>query len=201
MNLIKTGKFIAEKRKEKNITQNMLAEKLGITDRAISKWERGLCLPDAGLMIPLCETLEISVNELLNGEKISMEEKSQITDRNLVNLAGKLGHANKMLLRAEIIYTSLIVLFFTGVTFLSEKFISSESLKMGIMAVNVLLILICAGVGIYIETKTGFYECKKCGHKHVPKTSTVFWAPHMGTTRYMRCPECKKRTWHKKSIN
>lgn len=54
MDLIKIGKFIAEMRKEKNITQSMLAEKLGITDRAISKWERGICLPDAGLMISLC---------------------------------------------------------------------------------------------------------------------------------------------------
>ena len=69
MDQIKIGKFIGEQRKMHNLTQSELSEKLGITDRAISKWERGICLPDAGLMLDLCKILEISVNELLTGKK------------------------------------------------------------------------------------------------------------------------------------
>lgn len=69
MDQIKIGRFIAELRKEKNMTQLNLAEKLGVTDRAISKWENGRGLPDVSLIKPLCEILEINVTELLNGER------------------------------------------------------------------------------------------------------------------------------------
>lgn len=64
------GRFIAELRKEKNLTQAQLAEKLNITDRAVSKWETGKCLPDSSIMLELCDTLGITVNELLNGERM-----------------------------------------------------------------------------------------------------------------------------------
>jgi len=69
MDQIKIGKFIAECRKQKNLSQLQLAEKLGITDKAISKWERGISKPNSSIMLELCEILDISVNELLNGEK------------------------------------------------------------------------------------------------------------------------------------
>lgn len=65
----KIGKFIAECRKQKKLTQMQLAEQLGITDKAVSKWERGIAMPDSSLMLELCEILNISVNELLRGEK------------------------------------------------------------------------------------------------------------------------------------
>ena len=87
MNLIKIGKFIAFCRKEKNLTQGELAEKLYITDRAVSKWERGLSLPDADKMLDLCNILDINVNELLNGEKINMKDSNKKTDELLVELA------------------------------------------------------------------------------------------------------------------
>ena len=77
MNQVKIGAFIAECRKKQNLTQLQLAEKLYITDKAVSKWERGIAMPDSSLMLDLCEILKISVDELLNGEKISMEEKNQ----------------------------------------------------------------------------------------------------------------------------
>ena len=87
MNLIKIGKFIANPRKEKNLTQEELAEKLYITDRAVSKWERGISLPDADKMLDLCNILNINVNELLIGEKINMKDYNDKTDKLLVELA------------------------------------------------------------------------------------------------------------------
>ena len=81
MDQIKIGKFIAECRKKKNLTQAQLAEKLNLTNRAISKWETGKTMPDSDIMLGLCDILEISVNELLCGEKIDIEEKSgQLND-------------------------------------------------------------------------------------------------------------------------
>ena len=74
MDQIKIGKFIATTRAAKKLTQDELAEKIGVTDKAISKWENGRCLPDVSLFKPLCKTLGISVNELLNGEKDTNED-------------------------------------------------------------------------------------------------------------------------------
>ena len=98
MDQIKIGKFIGEQRKIHNLTQSELSEQLGITDRAISKWERGICLPDAGLMLDLCKILEISVNELLTGEKIPMENNTEIMEKNLIEMAALNERTNKMLI-------------------------------------------------------------------------------------------------------
>ena len=77
MNQEKIGKFIAECRKEQNYTQAVLAEKLGITDRAISKWENGNSVPDTEILLSLCSALDISINELLSGEKLPPEDYSK----------------------------------------------------------------------------------------------------------------------------
>ena len=89
MNQIKIGEFISSQRRKNNLTQAALAEKLGITDRAVSKWERGKGLPDASLMLDLCEILGITVNELLNGEKISMENNNQKNEQLLLEMANE----------------------------------------------------------------------------------------------------------------
>ena len=80
MNVKKVGEFIKQKRKEKKLTQKELAEKLSITDRAISKWERGICCPDISILKELSSILEVSVNELLAGEEIEKLEKEKTDD-------------------------------------------------------------------------------------------------------------------------
>ncbi len=85
MNQEKIGKFIAQLRKEKNMTQIDLANKLGITDRAISKWENGRGMPDLSLLTPLCEILEISINELLSGEKLDKKDYQGKFEENIIN--------------------------------------------------------------------------------------------------------------------
>ena len=87
MNQIKIGKFIAECRKNKKLTQQELAEKIGVTDRAISNWENGRRLPDYSLLKSLSNELDISINELLTGEKINKEEVLEKADENIIKLA------------------------------------------------------------------------------------------------------------------
>lgn len=89
MNQTETGKFIAKCRKEKKLTQGQLAEKLNITDRAVSKWETGKNMPDSSIMLELCEILGITVNELLSGEKVDMEGYEKKADENLIALKRK----------------------------------------------------------------------------------------------------------------
>lgn len=89
MNQIDTGKFIASCRKEKGLTQAQLAEKLSITDRAVSKWETGKCMPDSSIMLELCKILDISVNELLSGERIETDNYDEKVNENLIELKRK----------------------------------------------------------------------------------------------------------------
>ena len=110
MDQIKIGKFIAERRKNKNLTQFQLAEKLNITDRAISKWENGRSMPDSSIMLDLCKELEISVNELLSGEMIDMKDYDKKAEENLYNLNKSNEHKKKLLIRCGIIMFLLIII-------------------------------------------------------------------------------------------
>ncbi len=98
MDQIKIGKFIAQKRKEQKLTQNQLAEKLGITDRAVSKWETGRSLPDASVMLELCGLLKITVNDLLTGEVVSMKNYDENMEKNLIKMIKQKEEADKRLL-------------------------------------------------------------------------------------------------------
>ena len=200
MDQIKIGKFIGEQRKVHNLTQSELSEKLGITDRAISKWERGICLPDAGLMLDLCKILEISVNELLTGEKISMENNTEIMEKNLIEMAALNERTNKMLIHTEYILIALMVFIVIAGALVSSYLVSESWLRAVIMGICFLLIFVNAPFCWRIETKTGYYQCSECGHKYVPTYKASIWSPHMGTTKYMKCPECGKRSWQKKVL-
>ena len=101
MDQIKIGKFIAERRKLKNLTQAQLAEKLNITDRAVSKWENGRSLPDSSIMLELCEMLEITVNDLLSGEVVVMEKYNKELENNLLEIVKEKERADRRLLRIE----------------------------------------------------------------------------------------------------
>ena len=200
MDQIKIGKFIGEQRKVHNLTQSELSEKLGITDRAISKWERGICLPDAGLMLDLCKILEISVNELLTGEKIPMENNTEIMEKNLIEMTALNERTNKMLLHTEYILIALMVFIVIAGALVSSYLVSESWLRAVIMGICFLLIFVIAPFCWRIETKTGYYQCGKCGHKYIPSYKASIWSPHMVLNKYMKCPECGKRSWQKKVL-
>ena len=101
MDQIKVGKFIAACRKEQGMTQANLAEKLGISDRAVSKWETGKSMPDSGIMLELCELLKINVNELLSGERIMAESYDKRAEENLLEMRRQVEEKNRQLLRTE----------------------------------------------------------------------------------------------------
>ena len=112
MNVKKVGEFIKQKRKEKKLTQKELAEKLSITDRAISKWERGICCPDISILKELSSILEVSVNELLAGEEIEKLEKEK-TDNVLVDSVKQYTSIEKKKNKKLLIFTIILLLFST----------------------------------------------------------------------------------------
>ena len=116
MNQEKIGKFIANLRKEKNMTQQDLAKKLGVTDRAISKWENGRGLPDYSLLQDLCDTLSISINELFSGEKLSKEDYKTKAEENMSKLINDNYSEKKKInwiiaISVAIVYLSISILF------------------------------------------------------------------------------------------
>ena len=200
MNQIKIGEFISSQRRKNNLTQAALAEKLGITDRAVSKWERGKGLPDASLMVDLCEILGITVNELLNGEKISMENNNQKNEQLLLEMAKELEKKNKT------IWSSMWVIMTVSITALiAGLFITTFLIPDGVWQLVAILgicvvFLIPCFYALKLEVSVGAYKCKNCGHEIVPTYTQALNAMHMVTTRYLKCPKCNKRTWCKKVI-
>ncbi len=204
MDQLKTGKFISEKRKEQSLTQAQLAEKLGITDRAVSKWECGRSLPDASIMLELCDILKITVNDLLCGEAISMNNYNEKLEKNLLDMVKQKEEADKKLLTMEIVIGLTSSLFFfamiaVGIIFMKlEKPLWAFFLPVGL---GLIQFIVCMAFALRIEQVAGYYVCGKCGHKYVPTYRSVNLAMHMGRTRYMKCPECGKRSWQKKVLN
>ena len=200
MNQNKIGKFIATQRKNKKLTQAVIAEKLGVTDRAVSKWERGKGMPDVSLMLDLCKILDISVNELLCGEKIDMENNTQKNEKLLLDMTKELEQKNKIIWRCmwAIMIVSIAALLI-GVflcTFLIPK---GPWQLIGIIGITVLFLIPCL-YALKLEVSVGAYKCENCGTEIVPTYLEALNAMHMGTTRYLKCPNCQKRTWCKKVL-
>ena len=200
MDQLKIGKFIAECRKQKNLTQMQLAEKLGITDKAISKWERGIAMPDSSIMLELCDILGISVNELLSGEKVNMENNNQKNEQLLLDMAKELEKKNKT------IWSSMWVIMIVSITALiAGILIAGLLIPEGVWQLVVILglcvvFLIPCFYALKLEVSVGAYKCKNCGHEIVPTYTQALNAMHRGTTRYLKCPKCEKRTWCKKVL-
>ena len=201
MNQIKIGRFIAERRKEQKLTQMQLAEKLGITDRAVSKWETGKSLPDASIMLELCGLLKITVNDLLSGEVVSMNNYNEKSEKNLLEMIKQKEQADKRLLSLEIVIVLMSVMFLFSMIFIAALIEMQDWLKVVLIVFGFVIFMIGILVALRIEQVAGCYECKKCGHKYVPTYRSVYLATHMGRTRYMKCPSCGKKSWQKKVIS
>ena len=201
MDQIKIGKFIAECRKNKKLTQAQLAEKLNITDRAISKWETGNGMPDSSIMLELCKELGISVNELLSGEKVKMEDYDKKAEENLVELKKQKEEADKRMLKLEYVIGYISSITFMILIFVAS-FIQMETwIRIILIVFGFLTFLLGMHNCLIIEQTAGYYECAKCHNKYVPEYISVFGAMHMGRTRYMKCPNCGKKSWNKKVLS
>ena len=201
MDQIKIGRFIAAKRKEQKLTQVQLAEKLGITDRAVSKWETGKSLPDASIMLQLCGYLRITVNDLLSGEVVSMENYNEKTEKNLIEVIRQKEEADKRLLTIEIVIGLLSTVFLFTMVAVAALFQMQDSIRFLLIGIGFVQFLVAMTFAIRIEQTAGYYVCAKCGHRYIPTFGSVNMAMHFGRTRYMKCPECNKKSWQKKVIS
>ena len=200
MDQAKIGKFIADCRKEQGLTQAQLAEKIGISDRAVSKWETGRSMPDSSIMLEVCDAIGINVNELLNGERIVMDEYKEKAEAQLLEMKKMEEDHARLMLRLEVVigYTCSIAFFI--LIFAASFAVTSTPWRVGMIVLGFILF----GIGMYfalrIEREAGYYECQKCGHRYVPTMSAVVMAPHLGRSRRMTCPKCGQKSYQKKVL-
>ena len=201
MDLKKIGKFIAENRKKAGYSQESLAEELDISNRAISKWERGICLPETSKMPELCKLFDITINDLFSGEIVDMKNNESKSEDNLLNLAKEKEQKDKQLLILEWVIAGMSVVTLLSLV-LFAAFIAEQNAALAgcMIGVGVIVFLVGMFFGLRIEQTAGYYKCDKCGHKYIPTYWTVFFAQHIGRTRKMRCPKCGEKSWQKKSF-
>ena len=198
MDQIKIGKFIAECRKKQNLTQAQLAEKLDITDRAISKWETGKAMPDSDIMLDLCDILGIKVNDLLCGEMIEIEHKDEQLNELIFQMAKNEERYHKRLLHSAyvIIATSLTALI--CLMSLISLLIPECGFQDFLIIVSVILFIIPCMIALKFKAETGYYECKNCQHMFVPNYKEIAVLMQTPTRRLLKCTKCGKWTWCKK---
>ncbi|MBR6810991.1 helix-turn-helix domain-containing protein [Candidatus Saccharibacteria bacterium] len=201
MDLKKIGKFIAKKRQEKGYTQESLAEELDISNRSISKWERGICLPETTKMPALCELFDITINDLFSGEIVDMKNNEKMLEKNLLELAKQKEQKDKQLLALEWVLGGIGLVTFFAFLFLAIPIAETNfALATTMFITGFVVFMVAMFFGLKIEQIAGYYKCAECGHKHVPTFKAVFVAMHMGRTRHLRCPKCGKKSWQKKVL-
>ena len=199
MDQIKIGKFIADERKRKGYTQKQLSEKLEISDKTISKWERGNGFPEVSLLLPLCNELEITVNELLSGERVSEEDYLKKAEENMVNLVKEAQESKKKIIMSAMVGVLVIVaavpLFVVAGMF--EMQVWTRVLLMGI---GFVIMVIGIAIACVLDREAGAFECPECKERFVPDMKSYVMGPHTITKRKLVCPYCGAHKYCKKVL-
>lgn len=200
MDLAKIGKFIAEQRKAKNLTQASLAEIIGVSEKTISKWECGKGFADTSLILPLCNALDINANELLCGKRLSSEEYKPQAEKTILALSKSNIEKDKFLLSIEWVIGLFSILILLISTVCASYIDLAPHWRIIITVAGLTISMVGVGFAIVIERDAGYYECAHCQHRYVPTTKAIIWSMHAGRTRYMKCPKCGKKSWQKKRV-
>ena len=200
MDQVKIGQFIKTMRKEKNLTQREIADRLNISEKTVSKWETGNGLPEVSSMLPLCELLEISVNELLSGEKLDEKRYFDKAEQNIMSLMEGKAEAKKKLIIAVIV---AVITSLAGLTIVLLAGLLEMKTWLRVLLFVIAFVIIGAGIGIacVLERGAGVYECKHCGERFVSTMKAYLFAPHTPTTRQLKCPKCGKKSFCKKRLS
>ena len=196
----KIGAFIAQCRREAGYTQAALGEKLGISDRAVSKWETGKNMPDASLMLELCSLLHITVNELLSGERLDPEGYQQKAEEHLLELQRLEAVKNRALLSLECVIALSATVTYLVMLFAAIFAVENIWWRMALILVGGAFLVVGIVWALRVEHDAGYYECPHCQYRYVPTMKAVVLALHIGRDRRMKCPRCGKKGYHKKVL-
>ena len=199
MDQIKIGGFIAEERKRNGYTQKILSEKLGISDKTISKWERGNGFPEVSLLIPLCSELDIKVNELLSGERVSEEQYRKKAEENMVNLV-KEAQENKKKIILSVMVGILTILAAVPLFMVAGMFDMRTGVRITFIVIGIVVLIIGIAVACIMDREAGAFECPECHERFIPDMKSYIMAAHTLTKRKLICPKCGAHRYCKKVL-
>lgn len=187
----KIGKFIATERKTQGFTQRQLADLLGISDKTVSKWETGKGLPEVSLMIPLCETLHITVNDLLSGERVSESDYQKKAEDNMMDLI-KENEENKKQMILSVICGTITIIAVCSLVIIASYMDLPTAVRILLIAGACLTAVAGIGAAAMLEIRAGYFECPYCKTLFVPTMGEYVKGYHTITKRRLTCPECGK---------
>ena len=191
MNHYITGNTIRVLREKKQITQKELAQILGVSDKTISKWECGKGLPEVSLMLPLCDALHITVNDLLSGERLSDTEYQERAEKNMVDLI-KENEENKKRMLLSIICGVITVIACCSLIVITSFLPLPTAVRIALILFTIVTAVAGIGAAAVLEVKAGYYECPYCGALFVPTMADYIKGYHTLTKRRLPCPQCGK---------
>ena len=199
MDQIKIGKFIAKTRKEKDMTQKQLADALLISDKTVSKWECGKGLPEVSLMLPLCEVLDISVNDLLTGERVSDLDYKKKAEENMMNLMQE-NQRNKKNLTLSIICGIVTIVAVCSLVVIAAYIEMHAAIRVALIVFAIVVAAVGIGAAGVLENDAGWWECPHCKAEFKASMKDYVKGYHTFTKRRLKCPECGKTSMCKHKI-
>ena len=199
MDQIAIGKFIAEERKRKGYTQKQLSEKLEISDKTVSKWERGNGFPEVSLLLPLCKELDITVNELLSGERVSLEDYQRKAEENMVNLVKEAQESRKKIILSAVV-ALLVVVAAVPLFVLSGALEMETWLRCVLIVIGFVVLFLGIAVACVLDREAGAFECPECKTRFVPDMKAYVMGPHTITKRKLTCPHCGAHKYCRKVL-
>ena len=191
MDQIKIGKFIADTRKEKNKTQKQLADALSISDKTVSKWECGNGLPEVSLMLPLCERLQITVNDLLTGARVSEADYQKKAEDNMMDLM-KENEENKKRMVLSVVCGVITIIAVVSLIVIASSIEMPTIARIALIVFAIATAVAGIGAAAMLEVKAGYYECPHCKALFVPSIGEYVKGYHTLTKRRLTCHECGK---------
>ena len=189
MDQIKIGKFIAEERKAKKYTQRELADKLSISDKTISKWERGNGFPEVSLLLPLCNELEITINELLSGERLQAMDYKKKAEENMVNLVKEAQESKKKIIMSAMV-SVLVIVAAVPLFVVAGMFEMQVWTRVLLMGIGFVIMVMGIAIACVLDREAGAFECPECKERFVPDMKSYVMGPHIITKRKLTCPKC-----------
>lgn len=191
MNQIQIGRFIAASRKARNLTQRQLADKLGISDKTVSKWECGKGLPEVSLMLPLCASLGITVNDLLSGERVSGTNYQKKAEENMMDLM-KENEENRRRMILSVICAVITVIAVCALVVIASCLEMPAAARVALLLFAAAVAATGVGAAAVLDVKAGYYQCPNCHAVFVPTMAQYVKGLHALTRRRLTCPSCGK---------
>lgn len=194
MDQVKIGRFIAEERKNKHYTQKNLAEILGISDKTVSKWECGNGFPEVSLLLPLCNELGITVNELLSGERLEETDYKKKAEENMMNLVKEAQESRKKIMLSVMV--AVMVLVSAIPLFVVSGAVEMELwLRLTLIGIGLCVMVMGIAVACILDREAGAFECPECHERFVPEMKAYVMGAHTFTKRRLKCPKCGKSSY------